>query len=83
LRERVAACLGAAGYLDRAGNLPVEHGPGTFTLTAGVGVRVEVAWWDRGDGERRVLLERFAVALAAAGFTVEDRGDTLYVAEPG
>lgn len=83
LRERVEAALLAAGFQAYGQPVPTKASGGTFDLTAGVGVLVEVAWWDTGYWERRALLERFAVALRDAGFGVEDRGDRLYVAVPG
>ena len=80
LRERVRAVLLAAEFKDRDGTLPTYSSGGTFDLTSGAGVRVSVSWWDSTPGQRRELLARFAAALD--GFTVEDQGDRLFVAEP-
>ena len=82
LRERVSAVLLDAGFSEYGDTLPTHSSQGTFDLTAGAGVQVEVAWWDAGYWDRRELLESFAEALRDAGFTVEDRGEALYVAEP-
>ena len=82
LRERVRDVLLAAGFGSRERLVPFYKTGGTFDLTSGVGVRVQVSWWDATPDERRALLESFAAALGAAGFVVEDRGDVLYVAKP-
>ena len=72
----------AAGFKAREDTLPTYASRGTFDLTSGAGVRVQVAWWDSTPDQRRRLLEKFAAALTATGFAVEDRGDSLYVEEP-
>ena len=81
LRERVRDVLLAAGFQAYGEPIPTKGTRGTFDLTSGVGVRVEVAWWDAGYWDRRRLLEEFAYALERH-FRVEDRGDSLYVEEP-
>ena len=82
LRERVRDVLLAAGFKARETTLPTYTAGGTFDLTSGAGVRVQVSWWDSTPDERRALLEEFAAALSSAGFQVDDRGDSLYVEEP-
>ena len=82
LRERVRGVLLGAGFAAYEDTLPTHASRGTFDLTAGAGVQVEVAWWDAGYWDRRALLEGFAAALRHAGFVVEDRGEALFVAEP-
>ena len=82
LRERVRSVLLAAGFHAYGEPVPTKGTRGTFDLTSGIGVRVEVAWWDAGYWDRRRLLGEFAAVLSSAGFTVEDRGDSLYVEEP-
>lgn len=77
LKQRLTDTLEAAGFTSREGHLPVLGGGGTFEIIAGIGAEIRVAWWER---ERRKLLEEFAAALKAAGFTVEDRIEALYVA---
>ena len=82
LREKVERCLTGAGFTAYGDQVPHENSGGVFDLTAGVGVQVEVAWWDAGYWDRRALLGRFAAALRDAGFAIEDRGEALYVARP-
>lgn len=82
LRERVRSVLLDAGFAAREETLPTYAGGGTFDLTSGAGVRVSVSWWDSTPDQRRALLGRFAAALEAAGFDVDDRGEALYVAVP-
>lgn len=84
LRERVRAVLLAADppFKARQDTIPGLLSGGTFDLISGVGVTVRVEWWDATDEDRRVLLESFAGALRKAGFTVDDRGDRVWVAPP-
>lgn len=82
LRERVEAVLERAGFKAYDTTLPTYSSRGVFFLKPGVGVTVEVLWWDSSEGDIRALLLRFAAALRDAGLVVEDRGDRLYVEEP-
>jgi len=81
LKEHLTAVLERAGFTPREGHLPTLGGGGTFEIISGAGAEVRVAWWDAGEWERRHLLKRFAAALKAAGFGVEDRIEALYVAQ--
>lgn len=83
LREQVRDVLAAAGFASREDTIPGLLSGGTFDLTSGTGVRVRVEWWDSAAEDRRALLGRFGGALRDAGLEAEDRGDGLYVAEPG
>ena len=81
LKQEITRVLLAANFKDRETRLPIYDRGGCFEVIAGVGAEVRVAWWDASDWDRRKLLERFAVALEAAGFEVEDRDQALYVAQ--
>lgn len=82
LRDRITAALTAAGFKARDDYVPAYATGGTFALVTGVGVRIGAEWWSACPLERAGLLGRFAVALCAAGFTVEDRGEFLYIDDP-
>lgn len=82
LRERVRDVLLAAGFKARQDTIPAYSSGGTFDLTSGAVVRVQVSWWDATPDQERVLLESFAAALEQDGFTVTRRDDVLLVVRP-
>jgi hypothetical protein len=81
LRARVIEVLEAVGFHNSENHLPVQDGPGTFSVIGGswTGVNVSVARWDASAAELEELREAVRQALEGAGLTVVAEPRRLYV----
>jgi hypothetical protein len=77
--DRITNLLMAAGYTGATRFTP--KGRPAFTVTEGVGATVGLSL-EADDGERSRWLARYEACLGAAGLTVENRGNCLYVHDP-
>jgi len=79
LGERIASVLREAGFREWQRTTPANLA--AFVVAEGVGATVNLSWEASGEWRRKVLV-KFAEALRAAGFEVDNRARYLYVHEP-